>query len=148
MPAEQPGDSVAPDRPQSNLVLRKLHDLLRDDETARRLEQDTGLSRAQMEQFAKKFEGAPERPAGEARDVAVAPSQDRAIDPGRTIPDALPGQTVRTRNERGPGAVAPDQEGGNRQGVRSIAPEEYRNKFDAYRKGISRSAPAPGPAGR
>jgi hypothetical protein len=128
--------------------LRKLHDLLRDEKAARRLEQDTGLTRQQMEQFAKKFEKAPQRPVGEGRDIAVAPGQDRVLDPGRTIPDPLPGQTVRTRNERGAGAVAPDQESGNRQGVRSIAPEEFRNKFDAYRKGISRSAPAPGTSSR
>jgi hypothetical protein len=129
-------------------VLRKLHDLLRDEKAARQLEQDTGLSREQMEQFAKKFEKAPPRPAGEGRDIAVTPGQDRVLDPGRTLPDPLPGQAVRTRNERGAGAVAPDQESGNRQGVRSIAPEEFRNKFDAYRKGISRSAPAPGAGGR
>jgi hypothetical protein len=145
-PSENPGDSIAPDQPQSNLVLRKLHDLLKDDLTARQLEQETGLSRAQMEQFAKKFEKAPQAPAGEGRDIAVSPGQDQTLDPSRTIPDPLAGQTVPGRNRRGPGLLAPDPEGGNRQGIRSIAPQEYRSQFDAYRKRISRSAPAPAPA--
>jgi hypothetical protein len=101
-----------------------------------------------MEQFAKKFEQVPREGVGEGREIAVTPGTDRPIDPARTIPSPLAGQAIRGRNERGPGAAAPDPEGGNRQGIRSVAPEEYRSQFDAYRKRISRSAPAPAPARR
>jgi hypothetical protein len=141
-PPANPGDTVAPDRhPQPDLVLRKIQDLLKDDAKARALEKETGMSRQELEQFVKKFDKAPQRDPGAARDLTASPGKDKTIDPNRTIDNPLAGSTVSGRNQRGPGIVPQDASGGNVEGARSVAPVEFRSRFEAYQNSLNHSSP-------
>ena len=139
-----PGDTVAPDKhPKPDLVLRKIQDLLKDDAKARALEKETGMSRQELEQFVKKFEKAPHGDPGASRDLTATPGKDKTIDPNRTIADPLAGSTVSGRNQRGAGAVPQDPTaGGNVEGARTVAPVEFRSRFEAYQNSLNHSTPA------
>lgn len=140
-PPANPGDTVAPDRkPQPDLVLRKIQDLLKDDDKARALEQETGMSRKELEQFVKKFDKAPKSEPGEARDLTATPGRDKKLDPNRTIADPLAGSTVSGRNQRGAGVVPQDISGGNVEGARSVAPVEIRSRYEAFLNSLNHSS--------
>src|SRR5215213_8118926 len=81
------GETVAPDVPQSELVLQKLEDLLRKNQVTPELEQATGMSREQMEQFVTKFKKAPKAAPGPGREIQAKPGQDRTFRPDRPLPE-------------------------------------------------------------
>jgi hypothetical protein len=142
-PPANPGDSVAPDRhAQPDLVLRKIQDLLKDDTKARALEKETGMSRDELEQFVKKFDKAPQADPGAPRDLTATPGKDKTLDPNRKIADSLAGSTVSGRNQRGAGVVPQDTTGGNVEGARTVAPVEFRSRFEAYQNSLNHSTPA------
>ena len=84
-PPTNPGDSPAPDKAPTELVLRKLQDLIRENKITPELERDTGMSRSQMEQFVKKFENAQHAPVEPGRPIEVKPEPEKpkTFDPNR-----------------------------------------------------------------
>jgi hypothetical protein len=136
-PANQ-GEDVAPDMPQSSLVLRKLEDMLRENKITSDIEKQTGMSKEEMEQFVKKYGGTPKAQPGEGRTIEVKPGTDKRLDPTRLGPEFNPG-TTSSRSDRGAGSVVQDNERGNVQGNRSVAPPEIRTRLEAYKSSLSRS---------
>ena len=97
-PAQEPenrgGDTVAPEgQPQSDLVLRKLHDVLNDPASAKDLEQRMNMTREQLEQFVTKFKKVKSGPAGPGRDINVKPGEQTPVAPAAN----LPGLDAKTR---------------------------------------------------
>src|SRR5690606_13324998 len=69
-------DTVAPrNQPQSDLVLRTIRDLLENQADTSDLEEATGMSRSEIEQFVKQFERVESGPAGPGRDIEVQPGE-------------------------------------------------------------------------
>ncbi|MBV8608736.1 MAG: hypothetical protein JO034_14900 [Singulisphaera sp.] len=132
-------ETIAPDIPQSDLVLRKLEDLLRSDQVTPKLEQETGMSREQMEQFVQKFKKAPKATPGPGREIKAKPEPVRTFDPNRKLPDLNPNAKIGSRTIRDRNSFVQDQEHNNLQGPLFEAPSELRSKFDAYRSSLSRS---------
>ena len=107
-PAANSDETVAPDVPQTDLVLNKLEDLLKRNQVTPELEQATGMSRDEMEQFVKKMKKLDKAPAGPGREIKVKPGVDRTFDPNRTLPDLNPNARLGNRTERARGSVAQD----------------------------------------
>src|SRR5439155_21002670 len=81
------GDNVAPQgQPQSDLVLCNLSDALKDDKSAKDLEDATGLSRERLEQMAKPYEKPKSGPAGPGREIEVKPGERAPAKPGENLP--------------------------------------------------------------
>ena len=76
--------------------MRRVEDLLKDDQSTRKLEQETGMSRQQIEQFVDKWKKAPDRPA---------PGPGRTIEakPGKDPPGPRPRRSRAGRGSRRPG---------------------------------------------
>ncbi len=56
---------------QTDFVLRTLHDILKDPEAAKKLEQDTGLNRERLEELAAPYKKVKSPPAGPGREIEV-----------------------------------------------------------------------------
>lgn len=159
-PDQNLGDNVAPaNQPQSDLVLRKLQDVIKNDQVTPEMLQDLGMSsKEELNQFVEKFGGAPKRPTGEGREIEVKPGQSKPVVPDRPLPDLNPGSTISSQTVRDRGGVAQDDIRENNEGVRFEPPPELRAKFNAFRSsatrnrtnggGQPRSGSAPGPSAR
>jgi hypothetical protein len=99
------------------------------------------MSRDELEQFVKKFDKAPKADPGAARDLTANPGKDKTIDPNRTIADPLAGSTVSGRNQRGAGVAPKDAAGGNIEGARTVAPIEFRSRFEAFQNSLNHGTP-------
>jgi hypothetical protein len=150
-PASPPlnsADTVAPEgnMPQSDLVLRRLEELLKNNQVTPELEKESGMSREQMEQFVTKFKKAPKAAPGPGRQIQVKPGKDRVFNPNRKLPDLGPNAHVGNRTGRGRGATVQDQIRDNTEGGRFEIPPELRSGFEAYKSSLSRSKSAARPA--
>ena len=129
------------DVPQTELVLRKLKDLLREEKVSPELLEESGMSREEMEQFVKKFEGPPKGEVGPGREIEInSESSGPVLGPNYQGPSSLSGKTVRSRADRASGSVPQDNEQGLNEGYRSMAPLEIRLRWEAFQMSISRSA--------
>jgi hypothetical protein len=133
---------VAPaGQPQSELNLRGLHELLKDDKTAKQLEKDTGYSREQLEQFTKRYEKAKSAPAGPGRDIDLKGGEQSDAKPSANLPglDSSTRFSTKNRRERG---IAPQDQGsdarGNLEGVRFQPPPEWRGKMEGYKNKLAK----------
>lgn len=132
-------DTVAPNKEQTNLVLRNLEQALKDQQKASQLEKETGMSREQMEQFVQKFKKAPKREAAPGREIKVKPTEARKLNPNRTLPDLNPSVRPSTTQIRNRGSFSQDNVRDNVEGTRFVVPMEIKTGFDAYRSSLSRS---------
>ena len=86
----------------------------------------------------------PDGPTDPGRTREVGRGKDEELDPRDLGP--LPGATVSSRSQRGPGAAPQDAAaGGNVEGIRTAVPAEYRSRYEAYLNSIART-PRPAPA--
>jgi len=131
---------VAPKgQPQSDLVLRNLSDALKDEKSAKDLEDATGLSRERLEQFAKKYEKPKSGPAGPGREIELKPGERDPAKPGENLPgfDRNLGTDSRTIRERG--SMPQDTVRNNMQGAYVDPPPEWRGKWEGYKTKLARS---------
>ncbi len=126
---------------------RKVREMLKDEQAAAKLEQDTGMTRSDLEQFVERFEKKARAAGREAGTFEGGddPGQELSSDP--KLPGMAQGSSYGQRVQRG-GTTAPKDTGtDNIQGARSVAPARVKSRYDAYLKGLSKSAPsAPSPA--
>ncbi len=138
---------MAPDKEQTNLALRKIQDLLKDDKFTPSVEKQLGMSKDEAEQFVKKFENRKQPgPAGPGREIKVKPGQDKVFDPARKS-DFTTTATASNRNDRQGTTLPQDSLGGLSEGGKSTPPPELRRQFEAYKKSLSNSKVV-APAGR
>jgi|GEM_PF-3949233 len=143
-PGEPPNTGpspVAPDTTKNPVNLRRLKEALSNPDELRQLERDTGLSRQALEQFVKRYEGAPQRqalPGGEIDAQATGP--EPTFDPNRTVPGTGPGSTISTRTNRAGGTLPQDNVRGLSEGLRGNIPAALRDRVRAYRSSLSKSA--------
>ena len=144
------GDSVAPqDRPQSDLVLRTIRDLLDKKADTSDVEKETGMSRSEMEQFVKQYEKVQSEPTGPGREIEVKPGQSGESARAAANLPGLDPRATSTRAIRERGAMPQDEIRDNQEGVRFAPPAEFRGKVEGYKNALSRSrAPSAAPATR
>jgi len=139
---ENTDDTVAPGQPQSDLVLRKLRDLLDKNEVTPDLERDMGMSRSDIEQFVRKYEKKQAEKANEpGRTIETKPGEQVASDKPSTGLGKLPGSTpFSTRSHKDGKTNAKDQVRDNVEGFRvQQVPPELRGKYEGYVNRLSRS---------
>jgi len=149
-------ETVAPDVPQSELVLRKLEDLIKNDKVTPELEKATGMSREEMEQFVEQYRKVPRGPAGEGREIEVDPNEKKRSTAQPKLSELKTTAPVRAQTVRERGASVDDQDHGNVEGTRFVVPPEIRSRYEAYKSSVLRSpsvqparpAPASGSGGR
>ena len=132
------------------MVLRTVKDLLANDAVTPEIENATGMSKAQMEQFVKKYEQPKSAPAGPGREIDVKPGEpSEAVKPSANLPD-LGGHTrFSSKNITDRNAMAQDTVRNNAEGIRFTPPAEFRGKVEGYKNALSRSRRAPAkPAGQ
>lgn len=137
-PPAHSGETVAPDMPQTDLVLNKLEDLLKKNQVTPELEQATGMTRDEMEQFVTKMKKLPQGTPGPGREIQVKPGEEQKFDPNRTLPDITSNARMGSRTDRGRGSVAQDQIRDNMQGTRFEVPSELKGGFEAFKSSLSR----------
>ena len=142
-----PRESVAPDLPQPDLVLKKLKDIMRDEQKTQQLIEETGMTRDELDQFVEKFDRPQDfGPSREGAEIEASPEQsDVNLDLNRRLSGGLPSGAVSSRSQRAPGQTPQDEAGGNTQGIRTVVPPQYSSRFEAYRSSLSGSRP-PAPA--
>ncbi|MGE3820774.1 MAG: hypothetical protein AB7I30_15280, partial [Isosphaeraceae bacterium] len=148
VPEQNYQDNVAPrGQPQSDLVLRKLRDLVENDQVTPEMLRDMGMSsKEELDQFVEKYTKRPDLgPSREGQEIEATPGKPQEIDPNRKLPDLNPSATVNTQTLRDRGSIAKDDVRGNNEGVRFVPPPEYRSRFDAYRSSLSRTKAAATP---
>jgi hypothetical protein len=136
---------------QSNLTLRgfsdALKDALKDPNAAKELEEATHMSKAQLEQFARKYEKPNVAPGREAKDVELNVGEQPAAKPGTNLPNV----TQRTSSTKiaGRGDMPRDTVRGNNEGNRLAPPRELQDRVHGYTRrlgkiqtGSGRAAPA------
>ena len=140
--AKEPDDPgkglVAPEgAEQSELVLKKLQEVLNDPAKLKDLEQRDGISRSRIEQVARKFEKIKSEPAGPGREIKVKPGEQTAGQPTPNLPglDSSVKFSTKTMTQRG--SVPQDQLSNNFEGFRFPAPAELRGKLREYTKSIA-----------
>ena len=149
-------ETVAPDVPQSELVLRKLEDLIKNNQVTPELEKATGMSREEMEQFVEKYRKTPKGPAGEGREIKVNPDDQKGATAQPKLSELKTTAPVRAQTVRERGASVDDQVRDNVEGTRFVVPPEIRSRYEAYKSSVLRSpaiqparpAPASGSGGR
>lgn len=150
-PEDQSGDTVAPEgQSQTDLVLRSVRDLLEKDAVTPELEKETGMTRAEMEQFVKKYERVKSGPAGPGREVQVKPGE-RGEDakPAANLPGFNRQDRFSSKNLKDRGTMARDDVRNNLEGIRFAPPQEFRSKVEGYKSSLARSrssSPRPAPA--
>ena len=136
---DQGADTVAPaGQPQSGLNLRGLHDLLKDDKTAKQLEKDTGYSREQIEQFTKRYEKAKSAPAGPGRDIDLKSGEQSDAKPSANLPGLDASTRFSTKNRRDRGIAPQDQIRDNNESIRFQPPPEWRGKMEGYKSKLAK----------
>jgi len=151
-PDDVSGDTVAPrNQDQSDLVLRTIKDLLENDAVTPDLEDATGMTKAEMEQFVKKYERVETEPAGPGREIEVTPGESgEGAGPSAGLPP-LPNHARTTRNITDRGSMPQDDARGNIEGFRFAPPAEFRGRVESYKNALSRSRPSaasqPAPGG-
>jgi hypothetical protein len=140
-PEDQSAGTVAPEgQSQTDMVLRTIKDLIAKDAVTPELEKDTGMSRAQMEQFVREYEKKKSAPAGPGREIQVKPgNRDSADKPAANLPGINPNSRSSTRNITDRGKLGHDDARNNIEGIRFTAPPEFRSKVEGYKNTLSRS---------
>ena len=141
----EPNENLTPDQKADQRLLKRLREMVDKNEISKDLEDSTGLSREEIDQFVRKFEAPPkeERKAADGdgtTEVTSTPGKDsenRKV----SLPGNLPGGQVTSRSNRGAGMVADDGSQGNLEGARARIPSALRSRFEAYQKGLSRANP-------
>jgi hypothetical protein len=137
--AQEPADAgkglVAPDgQAQSDLVLNKAHELLNNPAALKDLEQREGVSRSDLEQFARKLEKQKSAPAGPGREIKVKPGEhpQTPAQPSPNLPGLDPHAKFSSKNVKDRGSMPQDDVRNNLEDVRHSLPAELRSKFQAY----------------
>jgi hypothetical protein len=157
---DQPGESnnLTPQQKADQRLLKRLREMVKRDEITKDIEQATGLSREEIDQFVRRYEPPAKddrtrtgEGPGEILTKQSGDEKERRVN----LPANLPGGQVTSRSARNSGMVGDDAIGGNLEGARSRIPSALRARFEAYQKSLSRagsgpaansSAPAPAPA--
>jgi len=117
-------------------LIEKVRDIIAKGQDTRELEQATGMSREQLEQFVTKFKKPPKNTPGPGREIKVSPGKDRTFRPDRQLPELNPsarvGSTARNRN-----SVAQDEVRDNIEGGRFEIPLELRSGYEAFKNSVS-----------
>jgi hypothetical protein len=121
------------------LTLRKLHEALQDDQSAKLLEERLGMTRERLEQIAKPYEKVKSAPAAPGRDIEVKPGEQASVKPGTNLPGFDRSQRIGTKNLTDRGSMPQDTVKGMNEGVRSEPPAEWRGKVEGYKSRIARS---------
>jgi hypothetical protein len=124
-------------------VLRNLGDVLKDDQAAKELEDRTGMTREQLEQFAKKYEKPKSGPAGPGREIEVKPGEQTPVKPGENLPGFDRTQRMDSKSIRERGTMPQDTVRNMEQGWRSEPPPEWRGKVEGYKTKLARSRVTP-----
>jgi hypothetical protein len=140
-PEDQSAGTVAPTgQSQTDMVLRTIKDLIAKDAVTPELEKDTGMSRAQMEQFVRDYEKKKSAPAGPGRDIQVKPgTRDGADKPAANLQGINLKSRSSTRNRTDRDKMGRDDARNNIEGIRFTAPPEFRSKVEGYKSILSRS---------
>jgi len=120
-------------------VLRKLEDLVKNNQVTPELEKATGMSREEMEQFVQKYPKTPKGPAGQGREIKVNPDDQKGATPRPKLSELKTSAPVRTQTVRERGAAVDDPFRDNVEGTRFVVPPEIRARYEAYKSSLSRS---------
>jgi hypothetical protein len=133
------GDTVAPNnQPQTELTLRKLHEALQDDKSAKLLEERMGMTREQLDQFSRAYEKPKSGPAVPGRELEVKAGEQAPVKPGTNLP-GFGSQRIGTKNRSSSDAMAQDSVREMNEGARSAPPPEWRGPYQGYKSRIARS---------
>ncbi len=128
--------------------MNRLKQMVEKNEITKDIEQATGLSREEIDQFVRKYEAPTEdrraRQPQESGEIVTGPGgedRERRV----TLPGETPDGKVLSRSGRGSGMVKDDEMRGNLEGARSRVPAALRARVEAYQRALSRT-PASGGA--
>ncbi len=127
------------DQSPADLTLRRYRDLLEKDKVTPEMLDHLGMSKEELNQFVKKFESAPKRDPGAAREIDVKPTNTPGLDPNLNLPAINPGTSVSTSTMRDRGGISRDAARDNVEALRYLPPNELKAGFDAYRNSLQRS---------
>jgi len=148
-PPQNSDETVAPKNiPQSELTLRRLEDLLKNNQVTPELLKDGGFeSRDQMEQFVQQYRKTQKAPIGPGRDIQVKPGQSKNLRPAENLPGIDPKTSFSNRSNRDRGTVVRDEVRNNTEGERFLPPSDLQARINAYSNSLNRSKTvAPGRA--
>lgn len=134
------GDNVAPGgTPQGGLNIRKLADLLKDENSAKQLENRSGITREQFEQYVSQFKKqAVNPPAGPGREFEAKPGEQTPGKPSADLPGLPASVRIPSKTVRNPGTMPQDRVRDNLEGPRFNPPVEWRGKWERYQNKLAK----------
>jgi hypothetical protein len=149
---EEPADAgkglVAPEgQAQSELNLKKIHELLNDPAALKDLQQREGITKSDIEQFVRKYEKVAAPPPGPGREINVKPGEEKPVLPAKDLPELGP-HTFSSRAKTDRGSMPQDDVANNVEDLRFRPPAELREKLTDYNNSLAKKGPGgKGPAG-
>ncbi|MFO0959183.1 MAG: hypothetical protein U0800_17425 [Isosphaeraceae bacterium] len=137
---DRPSDVNPGDEQRKGDFARRVRDLLKNEDTAKQLEEETGMSRSDLEQFVDRFQKKEQAAGREASTLEANPTEDPDYQGGAQFPGMKQGSSFGQRAARGGGNMPQESAGGNVQGARSVAPSRVKSRYEAYLKSMSKSA--------
>ena len=141
-PENQDRNDLSPQQKADQRLLNRLKQMVEKNEITKDIEQATGLSREEIDQFVRRYEAPTEdrrtRELGGPGEIVTGPGGDER-ERRVTLPGETPDGKVLSRTGRGSGMVKEDEMRGNLEGARSRVPSALRSRFEAYQKALSRS---------
>ncbi len=111
---------------------------MNDPSKAKELEDATGVTREQVEQFAKKYEKVASAPAGPGRDINVKPGEQTPAQPSADLPGLKPSTRFNSKNIRNRGTQPQDEIHDHAEGIRFEPPPEWRAKYEGFRNRLAK----------
>jgi hypothetical protein len=142
-PEDQSRDDLSPQQKADQRLINRLRQMVDKNEITKDLEESTGLTREEIDQFVRKYEPPPKdertRAPADSTEITTKSSGDdreRRVN----LPGEVPSGQVISRTGRGSGMVKDDDVRGNLEGARSRIPSALRSRYEAYQKALSRSS--------
>jgi hypothetical protein len=131
-------DVAPPNQAATDLTIRRLADALNDADKVKALEENTGMTKEQLEMLARKYEKPKVAPGREAREVEVKIGDQTPSGPGSNLPEPKSRRIDSTKIRTRDGAIPVDQARGNNESVRNIPPAEWLRRYSEYNSTLAR----------
>ena len=115
--------------------------MLNDPAALKDLEQRDGITRSEIEQFARKYEKVASPPAGPGREINVKPGEQKPALPAQDLPELDRSRTFSTRTQTDRGSMPQDQIANNLEDLRFRPPQELRGKLSDYNNSLANKFP-------
>jgi hypothetical protein len=133
-------DVAPPGQEATSLTVKRIADALNDADKLKALEERSGMTKEEIEQFVRKYQKPKVAAGRDAKELEVKVGEQAPAAPGSNLPGSesrkITSDKIRSRN-----GIPVDQARDNNEGVRNIPPAEWLRRFSDYNSTLAREQP-------